>query len=609
MKTPRLVELKRLNQSLRTRRRTNYRRVLSVAITQWIRLGGDPALLGYLRSKRYDLLYRSVDALVSQSYDTAAKHFAAHQLAALVRKFPWDPAEVQLDPEAEAKRSFFAAEHRCKWMNKWARAAYRRNYDNTDLVIRECRRFIRSVIGNRPDLPSIYSQCDVTGGAAIGVHGNATNLGRKLLAESWSVSPTALPYFASALNHHYHYQQKVLLSRQPRDNGEDGSEEVPMAMTDETFGHIDLAEGRCHYTHYLSEQQVRESCSVIGYNKVAFVPKTAKTFRSIAVEPLGNGFVQKGIDLFLRNRLKRVGLDLSDQSLNVEMARQGSIDHSEEGFCTIDLSSASDSISIGIVELLLPRPWFNFLNRVRSPSYELDGVVRRYEKFCSMGNGFCFPLETLIFASVCHAVGCGRSGKDFRVYGDDIIVRRKAFDDVVFHLKRFGFKVNRRKTFSSGPFRESCGGNWYLGEDVTPFTLDFELDNLSSLFKAINLSRRNRRTTVFLEEVTRFLVKQIPDQWLFLRPYKGPPDSAIDFLDLQLKPNWHRNKHLQCPSWYELQVRPAKDVLSDSAPSWVVMAAALRGHPSNQLFTLRRRTVTRVRLVARSGDATSLSQS
>lgn len=574
MKTPRLLELKRLNRTLAETKRSRYRRFLGLAIVQYSRLTGDRRLLGYLRAKRYDLLFAGADALSGQLYTDAATHFAAHQVAALIRKYPWDPAEVRLDPEATAVRAFLASEHRCKWVNRKMLALYRRNADNTDPLIRRMKAFVRYVLGTKPDLGQIYELCDFTAGASIGVHGNATNLQRKLLAKSWSVSPSALPYFAAALCHHPHYAVRVA-----KGNGRQQS-------------------------LYVSDDDVRESCELVSYNKIAFVAKTAKTLRSIAVEPLGNGYLQKGIDLAMRNRLKRVGIDLGDQSLNQRLAREGSVDDSAEGFCTIDLSSASDSVSTGLVKLLLPPAWFRLLDSVRSPSFLLPGAKesRRYEKFCSMGNGFCFPLESLIFASVCHAVTGGSPARDWAVYGDDIIVRRKAFDAVIAGLKHCGFKTNARKTFATGPFRESCGGNWYNGEDVTPFTLDFEFEDLGSMFKAINLCRRNARSSAYFAQAVAYLINAIPEPWRFFRPIRGPEDTAIDYGDLSFRKNWGWKRSFQCPVWYELKANPVKDTLLDPTAGWVVMAAALRGHYSEKPFVVRHSVETRVRSVAQSGS-------
>lgn len=430
------------------------------------------------------------------------------------------------------------------------------------------------VLEEHPDLERVYNLADVTGGASLGVHGDATNLARKLLARNWTVTPSALPYFAAALCNNVTYATRVATG-----NG------VVQSL-------------------HVSESDVKRSSVLVNANKIAFVPKTAKTYRSIAVEPFGNGYLQKGIDLLMRNHLKRVGLDLSDQTRNQELARQGSLGSSEDSFCTIDLSSASDSISIELVREVLPPDWFNLLNRVRSPSYLLNGTEYRSEKFCTMGNGFCFPLETLIFASACHAVNAGRCGDDFSVYGDDIIVRRKVFDDVLRLLNRIGFKANVKKTFSSGPFRESCGANWYSGEDVTPFTLDFRLDSLSSMFKFVNLARRNPRSSSFLEDSIRFVLSRIPDQFLFYRPYKGASDTGIDPIGIQLTRKWWSTRKTPWTlHWLELETRPVKDELR--CPSWVVLAAALRGHSSEAPFTYRRKVVTRVRVTSRPGDLIS----
>jgi hypothetical protein len=442
------------------------------------------------------------------------------------------------------------------------------------------RSWIEFELNTEPDLQEIYDLCDFTGGANVGVHGDATNLARKLLARL-SVTPSALPYFSASMT------------------------------ANQTYGLLYSRGNGAVSSVYVSEIDVSERAEIVDYNKIAFVPKTARIHRTVASEPLGNGYLQKGIDLLMRKVLLRAGINLSSQSLNQRLAREGSVDETEDGFCTIDLSSASDSISIGLVKDLLPPAWFRLLDRVRSPSYRLPSSQKsvRYEKFCSMGNGFCFPLETMIFAAACHACRCGKAGVDYMVYGDDIIVRRKYFSDVVALLKRLGFKTNVKKTFAEGPFRESCGSNWYRGEDVTPFTLDFKLDTLSSLFKFLNLARRNDASQRYLDETFRFVMSRIPDRYLFWRPYKGAPDTGIDPAGLDLSdrrsPFVSRNTYWQCPSWLEICVSPVKDSLKDCPPERVpdiVMAAALRGHPSNAPFTYRRRVETRVKLVSRSGD-------
>ena len=45
----------------------------------------------------------------------------------------------------------------------------------------------------------------------------------------------------------------------------------------------------------------------------------------------------------------------------------------------------------------------------------------------------------------------------------------KYVDKVVEVMSFCGFEFNREKTFTTGPFRESCGGHFWGGVDVKPF--------------------------------------------------------------------------------------------------------------------------------------------
>lgn len=207
---------------------------------------------------------------------------------------------------------------------------------------------------------------------------------------------------------------------------------------------------------------------VLQPGRLEFVPKNASTYRAIVVEPLLNSVVQLGIGDFIALRLRRVGLDIRDQARNKRLAREGSI---SGGLATLDLSNASDTISRGLVKFLLPEEWFSLLNAVRSNDVSYKKTVIHQEKFSSMGNGFTFPLETLIFwaltvsslPSLCSAI------EDVTVYGDDIICPSPWADAVIHTLTICGFTVNPAKSFIKGPFRESCGGDYYLGVDIRPY--------------------------------------------------------------------------------------------------------------------------------------------
>jgi hypothetical protein len=122
---------------------------------------------------------------------------------------------------------------------------------------------------------------------------------------------------------------------------------------------------------------------------------------------------------------------------------------------------------------LLPPEWSELLGQLRTGTICYDGLSIKLEKFSSMGNGFTFELESLIFWAL--ALGCCRTvGVDVEhvgVYGDDIIVPTDAAGLLYEVLDHCGFWVNTQKSYIDGPFRESCGADWLNGKDVRPFYL------------------------------------------------------------------------------------------------------------------------------------------
>jgi len=206
---------------------------------------------------------------------------------------------------------------------------------------------------------------------------------------------------------------------------------------------------------------------VVQGNRFTTVPKTALTDRGICIEPSVNVFTQLGIGALIRKRLHSHHIDLNDQRVNQSFAERAQ----KAGFVTIDLSLASDSVSLLLVNRLFSREWFELLNLSRSPNTLLpDGTIVPLEKFSSMGNGYTFELESLIFAAVCKYAGCNL-GIDSSVYGDDLIVPCHLADRVIRTLALIGFKVNSSKTFLAGRFFESCGTDWFDSVPVRPFFL------------------------------------------------------------------------------------------------------------------------------------------
>lgn len=567
-----LREARCFQKSQRARAWETYRNLLG-RLCQAHRSPVANTIQGFVRNQEWHKLLDYADYLSSQKYDDASQHFEANQFASLIKKYPF-PTSIwgskPLDPESTAREKFYASEQKCKEMNeRFIGLAYGENER-----FQRMRDFIRYVLSDTPSLDDILDGGGFGPGASLGVHGNATNLARKVSSD-WSVTPMALFDSFAAVRRNFHLYTCLL---------ETGGKENRYYCFDDSSAKLSFG------------RRIR----IVRHNKIAFVPKTARTHRSIAVEPFLNSYLQKGVDVHMRKRLLRIGIDLSDQEKNKSMARQGSYDD-EDGFVTIDLSSASDSISIGLVRSLLPADWFVFLNRIRSHEFMDGKKLFTYHKFCSMGNGFCFPLETLLFVAACHAVGCGRPGKDFSVYGDDIIVRKAYALPLLELLEEMGFAVNAEKTYLSGPFRESCGADWFGGEDVRPFTLDFQLDSIQSFFKFLNLTKRNRLTTQFFAGVREYIISLIPPILRLYRPFEGPADSGITvgLTDYRECATFAWNRRLQCPSWIELLASPVKDNwrgLRNATESHVI--AALQGASSEAPFTVRRLTRTSFRRVS-----------
>lgn len=306
----------------------------------------------------------------------------------------------------------------------------------------------------------------------------------------------------------------------------------------------------------------------VSNNRVTFVPKNYKTHRTIACEPSGLAPFQLAFDTFIKKRLGRLnGIDLSNQTRNFDLARKGSVDDS---LATIDLSMASDTLSYEVVKYVVPPEWWNVLKRLRSPlwSVKTDGVTHNgaYSKFSSMGNGVTFGLETLLFAAICAACG----SDVYSVYGDDIIVESELANDVIEKLRWFGFMPNIEKTYTSGPFRESCGGFFFNGIDVTPY------------YQKTGLSHRAEVHLLCNSLFTRS--KPYGEVWCYLRrlieEYKchfGPPtldltthihlDAHTCYINGLIRHNLPGREHIPC---FKGTARVGKSFRPRSSRHWFI---------------------------------------
>nr|QDH88672.1 MAG: RNA-dependent RNA polymerase [Leviviridae sp.] len=229
--------------------------------------------------------------------------------------------------------------------------------------------------------------------------------------------------------------------------------------------------------------------------KVTPVPKTLKAPRIIAIEPTCMQYTQQAVMQSLVGRIEKDDilsdyLGFRDQEPNRRMACEGSIGsrYSGDRLATLDLSEASDRVSNQLVRAMVG----NFphlaegIDATRSRKADVPGHgVIRLAKYASMGSALCFPIEAMVFLTIVmigieNAIGTelDRTALDepgpergfrglVRVYGDDIVVPVPFARSVIEALEAFGLLVNRDKSFWSGNFRESCGKEYYDGNDVS----------------------------------------------------------------------------------------------------------------------------------------------
>jgi len=368
----------------------------------------------------------------------ASDVYASRQVLALYQKR--DDLSIGVDKEAVALSKFLECEQICKETNSRLSRGLLLGDENPYVgrVFHYARRKIAAILGTVPELADLQF--------AYGPGAN-TNC-RKITSARWKLSakPACSANMISSIDE--------ILSEIPLYRDLHSKFELEIALTDDSI-------------------ELVNSCEIVDVTvspgELMFVPKSAKTHRSIIVEPSLNSLVQKGYGTFLKQRLKRAGVDLYDQTRNKRLAQRASIDNS---LATIDLSSASDTISKELVSQLLPLDWYLRLSACRTSEvfYKNWDEPLHLHKFSSMGNGYTFELESLLFYALTWAVCRVEEIQPFvSVYGDDIICPTSIYTRLSEVFQYCGFSINDRKSFITGPFRESCGADFLNGVNVRPY--------------------------------------------------------------------------------------------------------------------------------------------
>lgn len=371
-------------------------------------------------------------------YNDADTFFGDYTCSSFLRKY--EGLQTGVDTKDVALSAFNKCAQKCSAVNdRFLSYSTTGQIDQVEpSILARVQQLISSVWGD-PTFQELFRLCGWGPGSTASLSGARATSEGKMSEVPMSVTPSALPYLRQVMSYDFAWLRHLL--RCPVDG--------PASL--------------------LPQYYKLESCS-----RLMTVPKDAKTDRVIAAEPTGNIFLQKGVGGYIRKRLRKYGVNLDDQSRNQLLAK----DAGKLSLATLDLSAASDTISIGLCKVLLPPDMFSLLDALRSPSYKLGEDIVRFHMFSSMGNGFTFELESLIFWAAAKAVSEYKNCQDpIGVYGDDIIVSQVAAEELIQVLEGFGFEINRRKSYVSGRFFESCGKHYFDGLDVTPVFQKRVVDN------------------------------------------------------------------------------------------------------------------------------------
>lgn len=221
-------------------------------------------------------------------------------------------------------------------------------------------------------------------------------------------------------------------------------------------------------------------------SRLICVPKSAKTPRLIAAEPVAHQWCQQLTWSWLQDALmdnyKGYFINFRKQELSADLVLKSS---SDRKLATVDLSDASDRLSCWTVERMF-RSNFSVLRALHAARTrylkdnlsDKSGLFIKLNKFASQGTATTFPVQSIVFLiiSLASAIGGGSITREriwkcrhqVRVYGDDIIIPTHGYARLIRIMELLQLKVNVSKSYVNGHFRESCGADGFLGYDVTP---------------------------------------------------------------------------------------------------------------------------------------------
>lgn len=401
------------------------------------------------------------------AFDNAESYWQANTAVCFFKKYAHFP--TSLDLPAKAVKDFEKAEKQCFMAN----ARLRRHISNVDLdmldmraspILEEARKIILEVIGARPsstrrDLADLFVDF---GFVPDGKFGPGATMSDPSIRSTIPDKLESLPTMTA------------------------GIEPFLPFWLETKWG--EMFQESCTRNPALSIELVES-------DKFFTVPKKATSLRICGLQPSINVYYQLGLGKRLRQRFAPfVDLDHAKER-HGEMAMRGSLDGS---LATIDLSQASDTICKELVRFLIPRGWLYWLDACRTAKTTLpDGRVVVLEKYSSMGNGYTFEIESLIFFSLALSAMGGmqawpalKKSRSFSVLGDDVVVPVDHAREVCAIFQYCGFELNVDKTFVSGRFRESCGADFFDGIPVRGYYCEEPPTGPANFISILNGIRR-----------------------------------------------------------------------------------------------------------------------
>lgn len=266
--------------------------------------------------------------------------------------------------------------------------------------------------------------------------------------------------------------------------------------------------------------------------------------RGICIEENEMQFFQQAAKALLYGWIEwhpatRGRVNFTQQDVNRNLALTASVDNK---WTTLDMRSASNMVAR---ELVFRQFWntklFTLLDALSTRVITFADDAPMYANmFAPMGSGVCFPIMAIVHWALVRSIislssleDSSNLAKQVYVYGDDIIFPAQATEAVYTYLPYFGMKINTDKSFSCGPFRESCGIHAYNGVDVTPVYVNHVTSFNQSRNDTTTLLSLIAKESLFFNKGflnTSQCIQKLVTKHYWSLPFVGEASSVVGFI-------------------------------------------------------------------------------